>query len=125
MIRCRGEARARVERWREAIRRLARVGNISFEDLAPAGAIQLLVRDEVAALPLRGVIDLSVEKARLVREIAKADADIQRVDAKLSNEKFVSNAPEEIVEEEKEKRNAALARKEKTAAALRWLENAM
>ena len=74
---------------------------------APQGAVQLLVRGEVAALPLKGVIDLSAEKARLDKEIAKADADIKRVDAKLSNEKFVANAPEEIVEEEKEKREAA------------------
>jgi valyl-tRNA synthetase len=47
------------------------------------------------------------------------------VDAKLLNEKFVANAPEEIVEEEKEKRDVAVARKEKNEAALRWLENAM
>jgi valyl-tRNA synthetase len=125
MIRCRQEARTRVERWSDVIKRLARVGDIGFEDLAPAGAIQLLVRDEVAALPLKGVIDLSVEKARLNKEVAKAEADIKRVDAKLLNERFVANAPEEIVEEEKEKRDAAIARKEKNTAALRWLENAM
>jgi valyl-tRNA synthetase len=125
MVRCRQEARARVERWSDVIKRLARLGEISFDNLAPAGAIQLLVRDEVAALPLKGVIDLSAEKARLNKEVSKAEADIKRVDAKLSNEKFVANAPEEIVEEEKEKREAALARKEKNEAALRWLENAM
>jgi valyl-tRNA synthetase len=39
-------------------------------------------------------------------ELAKAEADIKRVDAKLTNEKLVANAPEEIVEEEKEKREA-------------------
>ena len=63
--------------------------------------MQFLVRGEVVALPLKGVIDLSAEKARLDKEIVKADADIKRVDAKLGNEKFVANAPEEIVEEEK------------------------
>jgi valyl-tRNA synthetase len=125
MIHCRQDARARVERWSDVIKRLARLGDIDFDDLAPPGAIQLLVRDEVAALPLKGVIDLSAEKARLDKEISKAEADIKRVDAKLSNEKFVANAPEEIVEEEKEKRDAAVARKEKNEAALRWLENAM
>ena len=125
MVHCRQDARARVERWSDVIKRLARSGDIGFDDLAPPGAIQLLVRDEVAALPLKGVIDLSAEKARLDKEISKAEADIKRVDAKLSNEKFVANAPEEIVEEEKEKRDAAVARKEKNEAALRWLENAM
>ena len=125
MVHCRQDARARVERWSDVIKRLARLGDIGFDDLAPPGAIQLLVRDEVAALPRKGVIDLSAEKARLDKEISKAEADIKRVDAKLSNEKFVANAPEEIVEEEKEKRDAAVARKEKNEAALRWLENAM
>ena len=56
--------------------------------------------------------------------MAKADADIKRVDAKLANEKFVANAPEEIVEEEKEKREAAVARKTKILEALERLKNA-
>ena len=91
----------------------------------PEGAVQLLVRGEVAALPLKGVIDFSAEKARLDKELAKAEADIKRVDAKLANEKFVANAPEEIVEEEKEKREAAAARKAKILEALERLKNAV
>jgi valyl-tRNA synthetase len=75
-------------------------------------------------LPLKGVIDLAAEKTRLDKEIAKADADIKRVDAKLGNKNFVANAPEEIVEEEKEKREAAVARKAKNLEALERLKNA-
>jgi valyl-tRNA synthetase len=118
------ETKARAERWSDVVKRLARLGEISFVDQAPQGAVQLLVRGEVAALPLKGVIDLAAEQARLDKELAKADADIKRVDAKLSNEKFVANAPEEIVEEEKEKRDAAVARKEKILEALERLKNA-
>ena len=104
---------------------MARLGDISFADQPPEGAVQLLVRGEVAALPLKGVIDFSAEQARLEKEIVKADADIKRVDAKLGNEKFVANAPEEIVEEEKEKREAAVARKAKNLEALQRLKNAI
>ena len=118
------ETRQRVQRWNDVIKRMARLADIAFADTAPQGAVQLLVRGEVAALPLKGVIDLSAEKVRLDKEMAKADADIKRVDAKLSNEKFVANAPEEIVEEEKEKRGAALARKAKILEALQRLKNA-
>ena len=75
-------------------------------------------------MALKGVIDLGAEKARLGKEIAKADADIKRVDTKLGNEKFMANAPEEIVEEEREKREAALARKAKIIEALERLKNA-
>jgi valyl-tRNA synthetase len=116
------ETTARLPRWNDVIKRMARLSDISFADRAPEGAVQLLVRGEVAALPLKGVIDLAAEKTRLDKEIAKADADIKRVDAKLGNEKFVANAPEEIVEEEKEKREAAVARREKIVEALKRLQ---
>jgi valyl-tRNA synthetase len=116
------ETRERAPRWSDVIKRMARLSDISFADHAPEGAVQLLVRGEVAALPLKGVIDLAAERTRLDKEIAKADADIKRVDAKLSNEKFVANAPEEIVEEEKEKREAAVARRAKIVEALQRLQ---
>jgi valyl-tRNA synthetase len=119
------ESKGRAQRWSDVIKRMARISDISLADAAPQGAVQLLVRGEVAALPLKGVIDFSAEKARLDKEIVKADADIKRVDAKLSNEKFVANAREEIVEEEKEKREAAVARKEKILEALERLKNAV
>ncbi|HEY7845993.1 MAG TPA: valine--tRNA ligase [Bradyrhizobium sp.] len=118
------ETRKRLPRWNDVIKRMARLSDISFADRAPEGAVQILVRGEVAALPLKGVIDLAAERTRLDKEIVKADADIKRVDAKLGNEKFVANAPEEIVEEEKEKREAALARKAKILEALERLKNA-
>ncbi|MDP3694022.1 valine--tRNA ligase [Bradyrhizobium sp.] len=118
------ETRDRAQRWNDVIRRMARLADISFADRPPEGAVQLLVRGEVAALPLKGVIDLGAEKTRLDKELAKAEADIKRVDAKLGNEKFVANAPEEIVEEEKEKREAAVARKAKIIEALERLKNA-
>jgi valyl-tRNA synthetase len=116
------ETQARAQRWNDTVKRLARLSDISFADRPPEGAVQLLVRGEVVALPLKGVIDLSAEKARLDKEIVKAEADIKRVDAKLGNEKFVANAPEEIVEEEKEKREAAVERKAKLQEALERLK---
>ena len=118
------ETKERAQRWNDVVKRMARLADISFVDRAPEGAVQLLVRGEVAALPLKGVIDLSAEKARLDKELAKAEADIKRVDAKLANEKFVANAPEDIVEEEKEKREAAAMRKAKILEALERLKNA-
>ncbi len=118
------ETKERARRWSDVIQRMARLSDISSAERAPEGAVQLLVRDEVAALPLEGVIDLAAERARLDKEIAKAEADIKRIDAKLSNEKFVANAPEEIVEEEKDKREAALARKTKLLEAQERLRQA-
>jgi valyl-tRNA synthetase len=116
------ETAIRAKHWSEFIQRLARIADISFADAAPQGAVQLVIRGEVAALPLKGVIDLAAERSRLAKEMAKADADIARVDAKLGNPNFVSRAPEEVVEEEKEKREEAQARKAKIAEALERLK---
>lgn len=108
----------RAPRWSDVIKRLARLADIGFADSAPEGSAQLVVRGEVAALPLKGVVDFAAERARLAKEIAKADADIERVDKKLGNPNFVAKAAEEVVEEEREKREAAVARKAKFEEAL-------
>ena len=118
------DSKGRAERWSEFIKRLARVSEISTAAAAPQGSVQLVVRGEVAALPLKGVIDLVAERARLGKEMQKAEADIARVDAKLNNPNFVSRAPEEVVEEEKEKRDEAVGRKATIAEALERLKGA-
>jgi valyl-tRNA synthetase len=118
------ETKARAERWGEFIKRLARVSDISSAATPPQGSVQLVVRGETAALPLKGVIDVAAERARLGKEMQKADADIGRVDAKLNNPNFMARAAEEVVEEEKQKREEAVARKAKIAEALERLKGA-
>jgi valyl-tRNA synthetase len=117
-------AKEHARNWADFIKRLVRVSEISFVDTAPPGSVQLVVRGVLAALPLKGVIDIAAENARLQRELAKAEANIKRLDAKLSNEKFVANVPEEVVEEEKEKLEEAVLQRAKIFGALERLENA-
>ncbi|MCO6385904.1 valine--tRNA ligase [Aliihoeflea sp. 40Bstr573] len=95
--------RERLGRHEPAIRRLARVGDIGFAAEAPKGAAQIVVGEATACLPLGDLIDLQAEAARLSKEIAKLDGEALRIEKKLSNEKFVANAPEEIVAAEREK----------------------
>jgi valyl-tRNA synthetase len=95
--------RERLGRHDPAIRRLARVGDIGFASEAPKGAAQIVVGEATACLPLGDLIDLQAEAARLSKEIAKLDGEAQRIEKKLSNEKFVANAPAEIVAAEREK----------------------
>jgi len=118
------ETRARAGRWTEFAQRLARLGDITFADAAPQGSVQLLVRGDVAALPLKGVIDFAAERTRLGKEMQKAESDIKRVDQKLGNPNFVANAPEDIIEGEKEKREEAEARRGKIVEALERLNSA-
>ncbi|MBN9598881.1 MAG: valine--tRNA ligase [Afipia sp.] len=117
------ETRERARRWSDVIKRLARVADITFADAPPQGSLQLLVRGEIAAIPLKGVVDLGAERARLDKEIAKADADIKRVDAKLGNADFVARAPEEVIDEQREKREEAQARRAKLVEALDRLKD--
>jgi valyl-tRNA synthetase len=115
---------ARAVRWGETVRRLARLSDIARAERAPQGAVQLIVRGEVAALPLKGVIDFSAEKARLEKEMARVKSDIARIDAKLANADFVARAPEDVVEGEREKRDEAEARRLKINEALERLKGA-
>jgi valyl-tRNA synthetase len=116
--------RARAGRWTDIVRRMARLSEVSFADSAPQGSVQLIVRGEVAALPLKGVIDFAAEKARLEKELAKVDADIARIDAKLGNADFVARAPEEVVDGEREKREELVQRRGKIVEALERLKSA-
>jgi valyl-tRNA synthetase len=97
------ETKERLMRHEAAIRRLARVGEISHADQAPAASAQFVIGEATACLPLGTLIDLKVEEARLQKEIAKVTEEIARLHKKLSNEKFVANAPEEVVAAEREK----------------------
>ena len=102
----------------------AAFGHFARGARVPQGAVQLIVRGEVAALPLTGVIDFAAEKARLEKEMARVDADIARIDAKLANADFVARAPEEVVEGEREKREEAESRRPKIIEALERLKGA-
>jgi valyl-tRNA synthetase len=118
------DVKARAERWGDTIRRLARASEIGFAESAPKSSVQLLVRGEVAALPLEGVVDLAAERVRLEKEIQKIAADVGKIDAKLGNADFIRRAPEDVVEEQRDRRDEALSRKSKIEEALNRLKAA-
>ncbi|MGU3400958.1 valine--tRNA ligase [Brucellaceae bacterium D45D] len=93
----------RFERHDAAVKRLARVETVSFAVEAPKGAAQMLLGEATICIPLGSLIDLKAEAARLAKEAGKIAADIDRIEKKLSNEKFVANAKEEVVAAERER----------------------
>ncbi len=95
--------RERLARHDSAIKRLARVGEVSLAESAPKGAAQIVLGEATVCLPLGSLIDLKAEAARLQKEVAKVTEEIARLHKKLSNEKFVANAPEDVVAAEREK----------------------
>ncbi|KAB1073186.1 valine--tRNA ligase [Methylobacterium planeticum] len=116
--------RARIVTWRDTLLRLARLSEIRFADAAPKNSVQLLVRGSVAALPLEGIVDLAAEVARLRKEAAKGEGEIRKIEAKLGNADFMARAPEEVVEESRERRDAEAARLVKLREALARLSDA-
>jgi len=116
------ETEARVRTRSATIERLARLSDISFAAEAPPDSVQMIVRGKLCALALHGIIDFEAEKARLVKEIAKAKGDAAKFVAKLANADFVARAPEEVVEENREKLAEALARAAKLEEALARLD---
>jgi len=100
------------------IKRLARCDAITVADMPLQGAVQILVGEATVSLPLEGVIDLKAERARLMRDADKIRKEIGKIDHKLGNEQFMAKAPEEVVEEQRERRAEAEALLARTEAAL-------
>ncbi|MES5096994.1 valine--tRNA ligase [Agrobacterium sp. BA1120] len=94
----------RLDRHSAAIRRLARADEILAADVAPKGSAQLVLGEATVCIPLGNLIDIAAEKARLEKAIGKAESELERIDKKLSNEKFVSNADPEVVAADRDRK---------------------
>jgi valyl-tRNA synthetase len=144
LVRAQGYApasRALIDKYAGEIERIARahIDIVSASAVEPGDAAvpkhvivqpQKQVLIEHATLPFReGLlllhgVDVARQKDKYGKEISRIDADIARIDAKLANVEFVRRAPEEVVEEEREKRVAAATRRAKINEALERLKGA-
>jgi valyl-tRNA synthetase len=102
-------SQALLARNNAVILQLARVASAEPADSLPKGSAQAVIGEAVAGLPLGDVIDFAKERARLEKDLKKANDEIARFDAKLGNEQFVAKAPEEVLAEQREKRAEAAA----------------
>jgi valyl-tRNA synthetase len=86
------------------LKKLAKLEQITVlgSEEAPMSATQL-VGDMEILVPMAGLIDKAAEITRLEKEIDKATKELQRLQGKLGNEKFVANAPADVVEKEQAK----------------------
>ncbi|KZZ55687.1 valine--tRNA ligase [Oleiphilus sp. HI0125] len=102
------EDKRRFEENGALIKSLAKLESLDWVDgeELPMCATQLVGKMEVL-VPMAGLINVEAELARLKKEAGKAEGEIKRLQGKLGNEKFVANAPADVVEKEKEKLAAA------------------
>jgi len=116
--------KARAERHNDTIVRLARLESIVPAAAAPKGSAQVVVGDTTAALALAGIIDMAAERARIAKEIAKVGSEIKKVTDRLGNPQFMSRAPEEVVEELRERQADWESKGHRLEAALARIEGA-
>ncbi len=114
----------RLERYQDLIDRMARLEYSTSAKDAPKGSVTFVLDAATVALPLQGVVDLPAEAARLSKEIAKLEGEISKMDQKLGNTQFVEKAPEEVVDELRERRAEAAASAAKLKHALTQIKAA-
>ena len=99
----------RLENNRTFLTSLAKLDSITVltDDEHPPESATALVGDMHLLIPLAGLIDKEAELARLQKNIDKLELESKRLQGKLGNEKFVNNAPQAVVEKEREKLSEA------------------
>jgi valyl-tRNA synthetase len=112
------ETGTRVESQLQALIRMARLDSVDYGSDVPKGSAQIVLGEATFALPLAGIIDIEAERARLRRDIAKEEGEIEKIDRKLGNEQFVAKAKPEVIEEQHTRRAEAVERRDRLIAAL-------
>lgn len=109
---------ALLEENRDLMLTLARLDvlTVGADVSAPKASASAVVEGCQVIVPLRGAVDLNGELVRLDKELSKLEKDIVGVNMKLSNESFVSRAPADVVERERERAGKLLDAKSKLEA---------
>ena len=92
------------------LKKMANLNAVSFGSEAPNNAFSFVIKGDEFFVPLEGQIDAGQTKENLLKEIDYTRGFLSTVDKKLSNERFVNNAPEQVVANEKKKQADAAAK---------------
>lgn len=109
----------------DLIRALARIDSLHIEAVTRErvkGAAAAVMDGAELAVPLKGIVDFAAETQRLSKEKDKLEKLAQGVEKKLSNETFLSRAPEDVILKEKEKLREASDRLAKIGEAIARIE---
>ena len=95
---------------------------IATELAVPDMAMSQVITGATIYLPLANLINLTEEIARLEKELAKLDSEVKRVQGKLANERFVSKAPQAVVDQERAKEADYLEKQQAVAQRIAQLK---
>lgn len=96
--------------WDPVIQKLTNVATISYVDTPVEGALSFRVKSNEYFIPISGAIDVAAEIAKIQEELNYTKGFLQSVEKKLSNERFVTNAPEKVIQMEQKKKADAEAK---------------
>ena len=88
------------------IRNLANITEVTYIDSkekAPEESMSAVIHGVEIYIPLEDLVDYNAEYERLAKEKKRLEGEVKRAEGKLSNQGFVSKAPEKVINEEKEK----------------------
>jgi valyl-tRNA synthetase len=92
------------------IRKLANLESLEFTDQQVDGCLNFVIKTDEFFVPMEGQVDTEKEKQEMQKELEYTKGFLASVDKKLSNERFVSNAPPQVIETERKKKADAEAR---------------
>ncbi|RLD81855.1 MAG: valine--tRNA ligase [Bacteroidetes bacterium] len=92
------------------VTKLCKLSELGYTDQKEEGAVSIIIRSTEFYIPLEGSVDIEAEIEKLESELHYAKGFLISVDKKLSNERFVNHAPEQVVEKEKQKKADAEAK---------------
>lgn len=104
------------------ISKLTNLDQIDYVTEKPKGAMTFRVKSNEYFIPLVGAVNLDEEREKLLEELKYAEGFLKSVQKKLSNERFVSGAPEKVVALERQKEADTLAKIETLKASLKTLQ---
>jgi valyl-tRNA synthetase len=116
--------RARQKQFQDALTSLARIQSAQWvgEDFETAQCGVSVVGDLKVLIPLMGLVDVDEELRRLNRQLQKETAELKKSEGKLGNSRFVDNAPEAVVEQERRRLNTHRANVENLNAQIAQME---
>jgi len=86
------------------VTKLCKLSGLTYTDEKEEGSVSFIVKSTEFYIPLEGAVDIKAEIEKLETELKYARGFLASVEKKLSNERFVSNAPEQVIEKEKQKK---------------------
>jgi valyl-tRNA synthetase len=97
------DVKHRINSYSALLNRLARLKEITYVETPPKGGVTIPLEGATVTLILAGVIDLDAERERLNKSVEKLQKEQAMLSGKLSNEAFISKAPQEIIDQQRER----------------------